>query len=366
MSRNPYRLLSPAEGELSIPDFAGEHPRDGFSTRVLEHLMEPWPKRSRNAPWLYWDSELYSQGMLLRALAGWPDWLPIPVNADHGAVSMMNFPPREQHAPSGVHLTYSAVKYALAPPLEQCEIYLAPSPWVAWMEAAGAKVRPDARGTLAYLPHSLPGDTLSEDYVDEYLDWLSGLGPDHSPVVISLHPHDVRDGLHHELIERGLRVVTAGDSIHPSFFLRWVAIAQHFRFATSATAGSQALLFHSMGGTYFLGGPFPRFNGTTLAEDETYRSRTSFQARLQDEVSRLEQGLFSRPERAASQAEYLQLFISSGKREDFRAIRRLFFRCLTRAPHSYWLRWGHHYARLFAKSVRSWIRHLVGGRGGVA
>jgi hypothetical protein len=211
------------------------------------------------------------------------------------------------------------------------------------------------------MPHPLPGDALDLNYVNEYLDWVSQLGADQLPITLCLHPHDMNNGLYDELKSRGYRVVTAGDSSHPDFFLRWIAIAQNFRFATSPNWGSQMLLFHAMGGTYFMGGPMRNYSEKTLAENNDLRSRTPFQISLQNEMMRAEQEMFGSLSRRPQQEEYLRIFSTSGKRETTRAMRQLFLQKLTTVPASYWLRWVRHYVRFFYQLTLGLLRHGASG-----
>lgn len=349
---NPFRIGRVSEDSIDTERVLGFiDPRDGFSPSQFETVMRSWPKSSKNAPWLYWDSELYSLGMILRALVHWPVWLPIPVNADHGAVTMMASPPRERAAPSGIHLTFNSIKFGLAPGAPTRWRLIA-SPWISWLEACGLRLHSRASGTLVFLPHSLPGDSLQSDYVDEYLAWLTGLPGENGPYVICLHPHDVRNGLHRQLRDQGHRVVTAGDSSHPEFFLRWVSIAQHFRYATSPRPGSEMLLFHALGGTYFSGGPLPRYDGSTLLSDESYTTRTRLQVLLQEEVWKLERDLFAAPTRTSDQAEYLSVFTTRGPRDSISRVRRDFLQGMLRIPAVYWIRWWTHYVGVARVSMR--------------
>lgn len=166
---NRYRIRKIREYGIRIEQVLGcGDPHDGLGDAQFEALMRPRPKSSASGPWLYWDSKMYSLGMILRALTRWPTWLPTPVNADHGAVTMMSTPPRNRTAPSGAYLTFNYIKFGLAPNAStRCRLIA--SPWVSWIEACGLRLHSQARGTLVCFPHSLPGDSLKTDYVDEYL-----------------------------------------------------------------------------------------------------------------------------------------------------------------------------------------------------
>lgn len=162
----------------------------------------------------------------------------------------------------------------------------------------------------------------------------------------------MRKRLHLQLRERGHRVVTAGDSSHPDYFLRWVSIAQHFRYATSPRTGSEMLLFHAIGGTYFCGGPLPRYDGSTLLSDEWFTTRTDLQVHLQEEVWRLAGDLFSAPLRTSDQAEYLSVYTTLGPRDNITCVRKDFLRSLIKIPATYWQEWLKHY---IGDDVVNWL-----------
>ena len=69
--------------------------QSGFSLEQLRSLVDgEMGARDAVIPWAYWDTELYSQGDLLRAHVGWPKWLPIPVAGDHGPSPGFGYWPR--------------------------------------------------------------------------------------------------------------------------------------------------------------------------------------------------------------------------------------------------------------------------------
>ncbi len=348
--------IAEVQGDAFPFSFAGRDAKAGFNADEIAAVMTAADKRGSRAPWLYWDSELYSLGEIVRAVYRWPNWLPIPVNSDHGPKTLLNIAPRELEAPSGVHLTMSALKHALVPSKASIDVRLLVAPWFQWMKAQGLGLAPQAAGTIAYVPHSLPGDRIDVGFLEEYLAALDTLPNEFLPVALSLHPHDIESGLHQRLREAGRIVVTAGNSSHPLFFLRWCLIARQFRYATSPRPGSELLLFHVLGGEFFKFGPEAVYEGSTLKEDPVYTSRSEFQVRLQQAVDDLESDLFSFPitDKTDARASYVALFTTQGVRMTVGQVRRLFLRKLFRVPRAYWLKWLMHYSRHVRKtSVRT-------------
>lgn len=359
-SRNPYTGWNPEQAASAFPfPFREEQLTSlGFSLDQLDALCEDNGSRQwAPVPASYWDSELYSQGLLLRAMASWPTVLPIPICGDHGA-SATTLWPRAFESNSRDHLTPSAFNYLVADRPVGTKLHLIPSPWGHWIRSNKVTLATDARGTLAFIPHLLPGDRHDVETLEEYVNQLTMLPEEYQPVVACVHMHDARSGLAERLKGMGLAVVTAGNTSHPLFFLRWIAIARLFNFATSPSPGSELIHFHLLGGKYFIHGTKPTFKGpleSKLVAIENHRSSASRTAR--NAAFAFRDAAFAFPPKdsaKAAQSLYVSLFTTLGPRMRPVCLRRLFVRRLLRVGLSYWARWILYLVmRLFPSLARS-------------
>ncbi len=331
---------------------------DGFSLAELLQLADDRPEHdSFRARALYWDTEGYSQGDLIRAAVGWPRWLPITVAGDHGAISSLSFL-RGIDLGARNYVTTSVVKYGIVQRPDWLRVKLVRSPWQAWIEQSQASLEETARGTIAFVPHLVPGSKHTEEFTREYVAALHELPSEFGPVVACLHKHDVKSGLASALMKQGLPVVSAGNTSHPLFFYRWVELVRRFKFATSPNPGSDLVLFHKLGGTYFVFGPELNFDGRIDSNDRAAAQMTDLEALLQHELDDLRDRLFAFPPDASkreSQDAYLSLFLTAGNRLTPRAFRRLLVRSMARVSVSYWLKWLRHLWKWIKRRGRGFI-----------
>lgn len=316
----------------------------GFSENDLRRLCDgDWAHHPTGVPWRYWDTELYSQGELIREMAGWPSWLPIPVSGDHGPMPGCLFWPRGYEAGLRDYLTTSPIKLAAAVRPKRLRVHLIRSPWVEWIRRHNIAVREDAEGTLAFVPHLQPGLTHDDAYIATLVAELTSLPREFHPVVACVHMHDIRHGLGKALRKHGLPVVSAGNTSHPSFIGRWAEIAQHFKFATSPQPGSELLLFHSMGGSFFVfGAPSETWAASPQAAQQEEK-RNDVERYLDQSHSLWVHKLFPFPpdsQLRPRQDAYLSIYVDKCERLTPSQLRRLFYRRLPFLGLAYLIRYG--------------------------
>lgn len=235
---------------------------DGFSDSELEELAGP-SHGSREGlprsavPWLFFASEMYSHGKTIRTLLKWPKALPIPVFSDHGIGPHPQLVGPELTNAANVHLTWTSWK-ELPVGEEKRKLVRCIHPWVAYRRTLGLTKNATAKGTLLFVPHSLPGH-LSDPYDhSKYFADVLQLAPELRPRAICIAMHDVHLGLHRSLRKFGLPIVSAGNSSSPLFADRFYDIVRRFSFATSPTWGTQTFICEEFGVKYFLFGEEPK------------------------------------------------------------------------------------------------------------
>lgn len=197
-------------------------------------------------------AELYSIGRGLRSLAGVPSWLPIPFTVDH-AIELTDFLYGSQEGQrSRKHVSWSKWR-ASSEQFSTKAVHLTMHPMVALRRMQGIHQLKSAKGTLVFVPHSLPYHELEVAFEDEIEAFLS-LPKDFQPLVLCLQMYDVHKGLHKRLRKFNLPIVSAGDINSLWFADRFYSILQNFRYASSPTYGSHAFLSEEMGVSFFLRG----------------------------------------------------------------------------------------------------------------
>jgi hypothetical protein len=364
---NAYHLTS----ELQLlPAELRERVHRGFSIEQMQDLCDgKWSLGGERAPWLYWDTELYSQGDLLRALVGWPTWLPIPVSGDHGTMPAHSYWPRGHVEGVRTYLTASPLKKEVVSRPLDLEVQLIYSPWQEWIRRRGVRLSGSATGTLAFVPHLLPGEAYKDGYIPELLGALTALPREYHPIVACLHVHEVRSGLAETIADAGIPVVSAGHPSHPHYFHRWVEIARQFKYGTSPTPGSELIHFKSLGGSYFTYGPVLRTDGAHASSRQAQNGQTVLERALDDSRERLIAQLFPFPPDDVDeglQNAFVEYWSLAGHRLTGREIRRLFLRDLRFVRPAYWLSWLKYVREITTKRFKKrllvcghLLRHLL-------
>lgn len=185
-------------------------------------------------------------------LARFPQWLPIPANLDHGVDIRTYLAGGQETQRSRYFLSWGAWR-ARAESQSTKKIHLTLHPMVALRTKLKITKLPDAKGTLIYVPHSLPDWDPKADFADSMDDYASL--PNHfKPLVLCLQMRDIEKGLHKKLRHFGLPIVTAGDINSRWFADRFYSILQNFQYSSSTDTGSHSFLAEEMGVSFFLRG----------------------------------------------------------------------------------------------------------------
>ena len=131
------------------------------------------------------------------------------------------------------------------------EVLFTQHPWIEYRRKAGFKPSATRRGTLIFVPHSVPG--LSFEHFDEsiFFEKALSLPREMHPISFSLHWHDVMDGMAHRMRDKGLSVTSAGDTMSPFFADRFYRMVSKYKFASSSSYGSQINYLHELGIEFF-------------------------------------------------------------------------------------------------------------------
>ena len=142
-------------------------------------------------------------------------------------------------------------------------------PWVSYSHKHGLRKPPRGgpTGTLAFVPHSVPGMEAESFSLSEYVEEVLSLPADFHPISFCFHVHDINLRTLLAAAKMGIRVETVGAPLSPSYVRRFYKLVRRFRFATSPGIGSQLYYCQELGLEYFLFDPSTKFQRKLLAFD---------------------------------------------------------------------------------------------------
>lgn len=199
----------------------------------------------------FWNWNIYSNGVALASNLELPRFKEIAIAGDHGVGFSLTAADQELAMPGKNFLTWS--EWRLDLDLRGTKrVHLIKHPYVDLIHRENIRPERSRRGTLVFVPHSVPGLTLSDFDIQEFVRKVHKIPDLDYPLAFSLHSHDIGSDIHKFLRRQGQVVLTAGDSLHPNFVYRFFEMAKDFKFACSSSLGSQALYLHFLGLGYFL------------------------------------------------------------------------------------------------------------------
>ena len=233
------------------------HLRVGFPREAMDSLvkrrrgfLESFPKFS---PIAFWETETYSFGKTYRNWLGWPWFMPLPMSGDHGMVLNRSLTEREVNSGARTFLTWSSWRTA-AQLGSKIDVIQVPHPWVIYKRKRMLVKNEDARGTLVFVAHTSEELFRGDFDFKKYVESLKALPETFHPFSLCIQMHDVRKGLHKELLTLGLPIFTLGNSSSPFFVDRFYDLVLRFNFATSNVTGSQLFYCQEAGVPYFIFG----------------------------------------------------------------------------------------------------------------
>ena len=239
----------------SVRDFP-----NGMPEEILLRLCNQRYIDKGVAPKRYGISEMYSQGRVIREYSGFPEWLPLCVNMDHGAGDYSHVLKSEIEMDSYAYLAFSRHKRDVFRRCSDKPCYQIPHPFTLYRRINDVRVDEKAYGTISFPAHSSSDIKCNFD-VNAYIGVLKTLPVDMQPVSVCLFSLDVLSGMHIPFIEAGIPVYTAGNISDIRFVDRYYDILHRFKYATSNCSGSYVYYSVEMGIPFsIVGEPVAYFN----------------------------------------------------------------------------------------------------------
>lgn len=194
----------------------------------------------------YWTCETYSFGKYIREYGFYPNFLPLCIYSDHGALPV-DYPAKhelESDAPCQFHHSPKSVLVWKKVSTKPC--YVLYSPFVFYRKKYRIEKSSGAKGTIAFPAHSTPSiDDVSD--LERYIKQLIELPDRFQPVSACLHMHDINKGRHKLFFKHNIPVYTAGNALDYRFAERFYNIVRNFEFSTSNMIGSYTYYSVEMG-----------------------------------------------------------------------------------------------------------------------
>lgn len=233
---------------------------NGFTDEQLESLCRIHSPRETGVSW--WathESESTSLGKTFRFWTGYPKIFPLFICSDHAVHWESRCWPNEVNNRYKTFFTWNKSKNEKMRKLYGISSHHVPHPWVHYRREKFGQLSPNRKGTLVYLPHANGTTTPIYQNFEQYMTDLKGLDEKYQPVVICLSADEINKGVHKELRQYEIPLVTAGIGRSQSFVDRFYSVLYQFEYATSPNIGSHTFYVLEAGISFFLFGPYPQY-----------------------------------------------------------------------------------------------------------
>ena len=213
----------------------------------------------------FWTWEVYGLGHAKKDLLGISQYKSLNCGSDHGVHLETDASAEETMLGSDLFVTWSKwrsnLKFQDGRRVVQIQ-----HPWISYSKKHRLRkqLRGGSKGTLAFVPHSVPGmesESFSlTDYVKEVLSLPAGF----HPISFCFHVHDINFRTMLVAAKMGIRVETVGAPLSPYYVRRFYKLIRGFRFATSPGIGSQLFYCQELGLEYFIFDPSRKFQRRPL------------------------------------------------------------------------------------------------------
>ena len=164
--------------------------------QIVDLCREPKKKEA-----IYWTSEVYGFGSVLRKFGFYPRFLPLNIYFSHGVTTHNKPAPHELNNKAPFMLYFSPRLVDEYKKVSKKPCYCVISPNVYYRRAQNIKQAVNAKGTLAFFAHTTPVIDNTMD-VSLYIKQLKSLPEKYQPVSVCLHYHDINKGFHKLFISR--------------------------------------------------------------------------------------------------------------------------------------------------------------------
>lgn len=204
---------------------------------------------------LFWSSEIYSYGSLLREYANYPNFLPLAILSDHSGPNFNLLYTKDELSDETEyyigHNHYKNTYYNKK--LNTNRFKTVVSPFVYLRRKYSINYNSESVGTIAFPVHS-DLNVNRVDYFADYLKDLKKLDKKFYPITICLHQHDILNGNYKVLANKGFEIVTVGNLHDKLFAERLYKLIINYKYITSNCPGTITLFAIEMDFPFFIYG----------------------------------------------------------------------------------------------------------------
>jgi GR25 family glycosyltransferase involved in LPS biosynthesis len=214
----------------------------------------------------FWSWEVYGLGIALKNLLQIRPNKVIAFGSDHGVMLETEPSKEEILMASKIFVTWSAWRLNLEFP-DGRKVVLMRHPWIGYRKKLNLKRSKNARGTLAFVPHSVP-DLKTETFsLESYIKSISELPEKFHPITFCFHVHDLNRENIRLARKLRIRIQTVGAVLSPHYVRRFYKLIGKFQFATSPTLGSQLFYCEEFGLEFFIHDPLEKHQRSPLSDE---------------------------------------------------------------------------------------------------
>jgi hypothetical protein len=209
---------------------------------------------------IYWESEFYGRGKLLRKYGFYPKFLPLNLKVQHGIYLHDNILLTDLNH-NGYLTFYYENKFTIQHNLKthpRIKAFTTVDPYLFYLKRKSKlENQINASGTLFFWAHSDPNtDILNESAM---FKTLLNFPEQLKPLTICLHPHDIVKGLDKTLTENGFITTCIGNYDDYNYISKFYKKLSQFEFVSSNEIGSYTFYAVNYGKPFFLYGIKPRY-----------------------------------------------------------------------------------------------------------
>jgi len=187
--------------------------------------------KRRTLFYLYDKSEIYSFGYLIKKYGFYPRFLPMPVLTDHSAPNFLDKLNHNEIPENRIDfLTHTHLKSSLYKSIKKGRSYIMYPPFLYANKLYSKPLsKLEARWITIFPKHQkqIGHDTTENEYdfnsILKFIEYLkNSFG--NTYIRVCLHCHDYQRGIHKVFEDKGVRVVTAGNSMDDNFAFNFLVI----------------------------------------------------------------------------------------------------------------------------------------------
>ena len=183
------------------------------------------------------EPDYYGFATIIKEYAGFPQWIPLPAHYEHGWTDYPNPGKTDLETNKNLMLVFSKRREEAWKRHSSVPVAVTGAPFVLYRRMNDIKKDENAKGSVAFPAHSTSLIEVNND-IDNFCKQLKQLNSNYHPITICLHGEDLKRSLDINFIEKGYKVVSAGDENDKNFYQNFYDILKKHNYSVSNSIGS--------------------------------------------------------------------------------------------------------------------------------